>query len=447
MYSEPTRKGLALLVGMAVIMDCAATALWSGPVTVGQETGKAADTAEKDLEGAVQKIREGRNDEALALIREKAAKHPEWPPAPLMLAQILFRAGQAVPGRHYLERAAVEASKHPEVYLTFGRLAMGEGRFSDAHLNFENALGLIAAGKWDAEKARGFRRDALSGLAAAAEGQEEWKTAETQLTAWLELDPKNGQARQQLASVMFRLGKTDEAFNTLKQAVVDTPALEPAAISMGRLFNQKGDEKKAEEWFDYAVKLEPASSRVRIARAGWLLEKGRTPVARTEADEALKIDPKSQDAQRIKGYIAWHLRDLAGSEAVLEPLHRELPGDGGTANLLALALVEQDDPVKRARGLQLAEANARQNPRSQDVVATLGWAHYRSGHLDQADQFLRAATQGGRMSPDVAYYLARILADKGKTDEARGLLQRATNHPGAFAHRDDATSLLKTMTR
>ena len=163
-----------------------------------------------------------------------------------------------------------------------------------------------------------FRREALAGLAAVAESREEWKTAQDHLNALLELDPKNGQARQQLARVLFQLDKTDDAFKALKQAVMDTPALEPAAISMGRLFSQKGNAKKAEEWFDYAVKLEPASARVRIARGGWLLDQGARPLARAEADEAVKLDPKSKDAQRLKGFIAWHLRDLAGSEAIFE---------------------------------------------------------------------------------------------------------------------------------
>lgn len=276
MHADLSRRGWAFLVGIAVIMDGSAIALRAGPVTQVQAQGKAAESGEKELDAAVQKIREGRNDEALAMIREKAAKHADWPPAPLIMAQILFRFGQAVPGRQVLEKAAVEAPKHPEVFLTFGRLALTDGRFSDALLNFETAQGLISSGKWEAEKVREYRREALSGLAAAAEAREEWKTAQDHLNALLELDPKNGQARHQLGQVLFRLDKTDDAFNTLKQAVVDTPALEPAAVSMGLLFSQKGDAKKAEEWFGYAAKLEPSSARVRIAHASWLLNEGRT---------------------------------------------------------------------------------------------------------------------------------------------------------------------------
>ena len=75
----------------------------------------------------------------------------------------------------------------------------------------------------------------------------------------------------------------------------------------------------------------------------------------------------------------------------------------------------------------------------------MGWAYYRAGHLDQADRLLLAAVQGVRTTPDIAYYLARFLNDKGQTDDARKLLQSATGTPGAFAHREDANALLKSL--
>ena len=445
MHSGPTRQGWAILVSIAVMIECSVSATWAGPVTPGQAAGKTTEPGGNELDAAMQKIREGRHDEALALIREQAAKHPEWPPSPLILARLLFGAGQSVPGRNALERAAIEAPKHPDVYLTLGTVALGDGRLSDARLNFQRVQEFTDAGHWTAEQTKIYHRQSIAGLAAVAEGRADWKAAQEQLGAWLQLDPKNGQARLRLGVALFRLDKTDEAFAAFKQAVQDTPALEPAGVSMARLFSQKGDAKKAEEWYDYARKLEPASARVRIAYAGWLLEQGRATLARPEADEALKLDPKSQDAQRMTGFIAWHLRDLAGAEAIFEALHRDIPGDGGSANMLALSLVEQDDPVKRARGLQLAELNARQNPRANDVLATLGWAHYRSGHLDQAEQVLRIVVQGGRPTGEIAYYLARVLADKGNPDDARKLLQSATERPGAFAHREEAQSFLKTL--
>jgi tetratricopeptide (TPR) repeat protein len=131
-------------------------------------------------------------------------------------------------------------------------LALGEGRASDARLNFEKALALAGSGGWDAEKARAFCGESLSGLAAVSESREDWKSARDRLNAWLELEPRNGQARQRLGRVLFGLDKPEDAFAALTQAVKDEPALEPAAISMGWLYSQKADSSKAEEWFDFA---------------------------------------------------------------------------------------------------------------------------------------------------------------------------------------------------
>ncbi len=447
MYAGPARAIWPIVIGLMLLQDHRADAAWASDDGPARPAAKRANAADADIEAVFAKIRAGRNDDALLLLKEKAAKHPEWPPVQLILARLLFGVKQVVPARRALELAAVEAPQNPEVYLTFGSLALGDGRHSDAGLNFEHALTLVAAGKYDEEKARAYRREAFSGLSAVAESHEDWNLAEKRLKALLELEHRNGQARQRLGAVLYRLGNSDAAFAALTEAVKDSPALEPAALSMARLCTQKGDIKKAEEWFDYAQKVEPRSARVKMAHATWLFESGRAAAARPEIEEAVKLEPGSTEAQRLRALIIWHLRDLPTAQGILEPLHREAPADSAVANLLALTLVEQDDKAKKSRGLQLAEVNASQFPRSPEVAATLGWALYRAGRTDQADQKLRAAVTGVRTTPDVAYYLARVIADKGQTDDARKLLESATKSTGAFAHREDATALLKSLTK
>jgi tetratricopeptide (TPR) repeat protein len=442
MYSSLFNRWSAVLLRAVVVTGLAAAAAWPAAA---QAPATSAPTADKELEAAAAKVRDGKIDEALGLIKQKAAKHPGWPPAQLILARLLFGANQVAPARRALEQAAMEAPDEPEVYLTLGSLALGEGRISDARLNFDQVLALAHAGRGDTDKTKLLRREALAGLATVAEARGDWKMAQERLKAWLELDPKNGQLRERLGRALFLLGKTDDAFAALTQAVKDVPALEPAAVTMARLYSQKGDARKAEEWFDQAGKTEPKSAKVRLAHAAWLLDQGRTADASAETDAAAKLDPALKDAQRVRGLVAWHLRDLAGAEAVLEPLHRDAPADSVVANLLALALIEQDDSAKRSRGLQLAEVNALQFPRSAEVMATLGWALFRAGRIDEADQKLRAAVASGRTTPDIAYFLARVMAEKGQTDDARKLLQSATSLHGGFAHRDDATSLLQSL--
>jgi Flp pilus assembly protein TadD len=454
MDSSRTRQLRAVWLFTTVAAGLWTTASWSQDAAkpaakddTAQPAAKAADSGEKELEAAAAKAREGRLDEAISLIKEKAAKHPDWSPAQVILARMLVRFNQVPAGRRALEQAAVEAPEHPDVYLTLGSIALAEGRLSDARLNFETAQSLIASGHWDDTKTKLMRREVLAGLATVAETREDWKTTHAQLNAWLELEPQNGQIRQRLGRALFRLGKMEDAFAALNQAVKDDPGLEPPSVSMAWFFVQKGDSKKAEEWFDYARKVEPKNAKVLLAHATWLLNAGRAADARADIDEAVKFAPALKEAQKLQALVAWHLRDLAAAEALLEPLHRESPADSGVANLLALSLIEQTDATKKSRGTQLADVNALQFPRSPEVLATQGWALYGAGKLDQAEQKLRSAVSGVRTTPDIAYYLARVLADRGQTADARKLLQTATSQPGAFAHRDEASSLLKTLTK
>ncbi len=431
MHSCLTRQLSAVLLGAAIVMGSWATATRSlaAAQPPAQPAANAAAPAEKELELAAAKAREGKIDEAFGIIKENAAKHPEWPPVRLILARLLFSANQAAPARHALEQAAAETPDDPDVYLTLGGMALGEGRISDARLNFDQVLSIVGSGHLNAEKTKILRREAIAGQAAVAEAREDWKTTQERLNDWLALEPKNGRVRQRLGRALFQLGKSNDAFAAFTQAIKDEPALEPAGVSMALLQSRKGDFKKAEEWFDYARKYEPKSARVRIDHAKWLLDQGRASDARAEIDEASNLDPTSKEAQKIQALIAWHLRNLAAAEAILEPLHRDAPADFAVANLLALALIEQDDATKQSRGLQLADVNALQSPRSAEAVATLGWALYRAGKLDLAEQKLRAAVTGGRTTADIAYFLARVLVDKTQTDDARKLLQSATNLP------------------
>ncbi len=456
-----TRRVSTFLIEATVAIGCTALVVAAGESAGAQAEPKSAVPAagaaraqaepkttglvDKELEGALASIREGKIDEAFAMIQEEAAKHPEWAPPRLILARLLFGTDHAALGRRALEQAAAEAPDYADIYLTFGTLALGESRFSDARLNYENVFKLVETGRWNDSQKRAFRREAYAGLAAVAEAREDWKGALVQIGRWLELEPKNGQARQRKGRALFELGKSDEASKELTQAVKDAPTLEPAGVSMGRLFSQKGNVAKASEWFDYAIKAEPQNPRARIAYASWLLERGRAADARASVDQALRLAPDSTDVCRLQALVAWHLGDLKSAEKILETLHRDLRADLSVTNLLALTLVDQDDLTKRARGLRLAEDDARQSPRSHEILATLGWAHYRMGHLDQAEQALRTAVSGGRTTPDIAYFLARVLFDKGNRVDAQKILESATKLPGAFAHRDDAGSLLKSM--
>jgi tetratricopeptide (TPR) repeat protein len=420
---------------------------WDSVVTKGQSLPGKASPGDNALEAAARAVHEGRDADALSLIRAATPSRPAWPPIQVDLARLQFGANKPAKGRRSLEQVATEFPNDPRTYLLFGSLAMSEGRYSDARLNGEKSLKLLDGTKLDAATVRAIRGEASAGLAAVAEATDDWSSARAHLLDWLEIEPANAPVRQRLGRALFRLGKTDEAFKELTRSAKDDPKLGPAAVPMALMFVQAGNDAKAEEWFAYASKVEPRSAEARISQARWRLDKGQAAEARALLEEAARLDPNSKELEPLRGLIAWQLRELSNAEGIFEALHRDAPGDAGFASLLTLALVEQDDPGKRSRGLQLAEDSAKRFPKAIEVLASLARAQTRSGHLEEAERSLHAAISGagGRATPTVAYFLAQILAEKGRPDDALGLLTQATATPIAFAYQADARRLLTSL--
>ena len=67
-------------------------------------------------------------------------------------------------------------------------------------------------------------------------------------------------------------------------------------------------------------------------------------------------------------------------------------------------------------------------PAPPEVLATLGWALYRAGRLDQAEQKLRAAVTGGRTTADIAYFLARVWPTRARPTTHASFFNPATEH-------------------
>jgi tetratricopeptide (TPR) repeat protein len=88
--------------------------------------------------------------------------------------------------------------------------------------------------------------------------------------------------------------------------------------------------------------------------------------------------------------------------------------------------------------LELIESLMKQNPRSGEIAAAVGWIYYRLGRLDDAERYLQAAASSGGVSLDILYIMAKLSADRGKLDQAKQLLQGALKGTGPFIFRQDA---------
>lgn len=428
-----------LVVAMAVPGLCSLSQ--AGPVNSTQTPASKIE----DIEKAGAALMKGQVDEAYKLLQEAAKKNPSLRPPKLMLALLFLNSKEGVQqGRNLLKQAISENPEDPRCFFDNAQVAMSDGRLSDAILNCEVALKLSAADRWTADQKKEVQTSARKILAGAFEQRRDWAAARTHLNALLDIE-KNGQLRQRLARALFFLDKADDAYQELQQAVKDDPTLDPPTVYMAQLWSMKNDSKMARDWFEKSIKAEPNNLRVHLSYCNWLLQQNETPQAKLHAEAAAKIDANSIDVLKAQGLIARMEKNLANAENYFRRVLNEAPSDLFAANQLALVLVDQSNQNQRSRGVQLAEVNARQFPRNAEALATLGYAYYRTGNIDEAAKSLQAAVSPGQMAADTAYYLALLVNEKDKADDAVKLLDQALQSKGLFVYRSEAQSLFDKL--
>ena len=375
-------------------------------------------------------MKAGRYNEAMAAL----AKQPDQARSPrLALAAILARIGNPPAARFHLERAAADHPNAPDVYQLNGEFAIAEGRVTDGVLSFEKALALA-----DDEPTR---RAARLGLASAYELRPDWSAALAQLAAVLDAGSDDMSLRNRLAVALFHTGKPDAALTEFRTVAAADPKFGPPELRMALLWTGQDDAAQAEEWFRKAVDAHPKDPEPARAFAGWLLDAGRPADAAPLVATVEKLDPDSRATRTLRGVLARYTRDYAVAERVFEKLHADDPADPSAAWNLALALAESDDPVKRGRAVELAEASVRSHPESAEAYAVLGWCHRQAGRPADAEKALTLAAAAGEVRLDTAYFMARVLADRGDTAEALTQVTGALQSRGPFAYRADAETL------
>lgn len=427
-------------IGFLIGMSAPLLAGFLHPPPVDLDTLRLPKEVE-ELNKALDKFQKGDYEQCLKLLQAVRQKHADLLPPRLILAKLFLLHNQANQGRAALEQAAVENPVHPEIYLTFGRLALQEGRSTDAQLHFDKALELAKSGGWSEQLRQAFQGDAYDGLAGVAERRRDWPAAVAILSHRLKLTPKNAAARQRLGVALFHQDKRDQGIDEIRAASRDDPTSEPAPLLIARLYTAMGNGDRAAKWIEYGIDRDPKDPRLHLGQARWFLEQNRAAEAQLALDIAAKLGAKSLEFQELRGLIAWSLKDYAAAERAFQTLHQERPGDFAVSNQLALALIEQLEDAQHQKALQLAEINARLYPKSGQALSTLGLVYYHLGRIEESEKILRAALSGKGSSSDTVYYLARLLAERNQGEEAKRLLKLALDAPGLFAFRKQAREL------
>lgn len=403
-----------------------------------------------EITDAINKFTSGDPAGAYQALQEAVKNHPELRPAELYMADMYARAQQREGIVHWLEQAAIKAPTDPEAYVRLGKAALQGRRTIEGLLLLRRARELAAAYEGDQKRKDRLQADIDDQLARVAIITQDWTAAQAHLDSLLKLDSNSGDALQMLGTVLFKLGKPDEALEKFRAAKMAEPDLpEPEAMLAG-LYQAEGDQPNATKRMIAALKAAPSDFSTRLTAANWALSIGSYDQARVQIEAAMKLNPDSLQAKSAAGNIAIFQKDWPAAEKYFKDILASSPGDFVAINNLATALCEQDDREKQLLAVQYAQLNAKLHGSDQrlqvDAAATLGRALFRVGNYNDASTYFNIVLTARRpVNPDTRYHIADFFAETNRKDQAIELLQEALKSTEPFAQREEAEALLKKL--
>jgi tetratricopeptide (TPR) repeat protein len=439
--------GLAALLVLCVGIAMPAVAAEAPPAAApAAESYLAAPVPQiPEIDEALKIFRTGDYDKVMKALQAASVKNPELPPSSLVMAGWFAAANQPAMLRGALEQAINMAPADPEAYQLLGDLAFRNRELAEASLLYEKALTLAKA-KDASPRMAVVKRRSMAGLAAVTLSRQDLSAAQTQLEALVSEDPKDAAALSQLGQVLFLQKKEDLAVEKLREAAKLNPNLPGAEVTLAQLYQQTGDVKNAGKWMLEAIKANPRDAKTRVAATQWSYEIGKLDQAEEQAKAAVQLDPASLNCLLVRGLVALVRKDYKTAQEYYEKAHLVSPSNFAAINNLALALAGQDEEAKKRLAMEYAQIASRVYPDQSEAFSTLGWVLHRLGRLEEAGVNLQKAISMPRPSPDAYYFLARVMLDRGRKDDAKMLLQaQALKTPAPYLMRKEAEALAEEL--
>ena len=400
---------------------------------------------EAPLRSVARKFLAGSTEETIAGLEAIRQQRPDFPPPPLLMANMLFAAGSADKSRQWLEKTVLDHPEHPAAYLGFARLSTGDKRFADADAMLARVSSIIDAGTWTEAQQRLFRLEYLDIQADIHINRQQLEEAKQRLVELKSLMPENGKVSIRLAQVEFDLNDVDASLFQLREAIKLGQKVRKPEVVISDWFTRQNKPEESAKWIKLAATEYPTDVSVQIDYGRWLLQKENFAEALTVIENAEKLGCDAYIAGYLKGQLAFAQQRYDQAEALFDDILTNKPNDADATNMLSLSLIESESQQKHERAEELATMNVRLYPKSPTAAATLGWIYYRNGKKQQAEQAFRAVVATGNLAPAAAYYFANFLVELGDLAGAKNLLEKSVASTDYFMFRSAATALLATV--
>ncbi len=324
-----------------------------------------------------------------------------------------------------------------EEHITLGKAARDAGDFESAVRHYKEAVALdpndvsiwlkltgtyLASENYQTaiETCRETREHSIrerdTGVCLALEARAldqlgKFAEAETSLRASLELLPKSPQLHYDLAVVLSKIDRFDEALSLLDKVMELKPKQELLAQCHGLRGNILGDKEEWEESereFSIAIGIEPEQGTHYSGLAGMYYDAGEFQKAIETYQKAIQLGCKYSTTYTLLGDAQWHAGDMDGARESFQTALSLDPLNKGNLNheiLLGLAVTEFERDHETARGYLLKSIEL--NPRYSYAYAELGQIEEQFGDRNKAEEWYLKALE---LYPSNSFF-QRLLAE------------------------------------
>ncbi len=231
---------------------------------------------------------------------------------------------------HAIERVPQKAAN----YILRGDIYLFQEELELARADYELALTL-----------NGKESGALLGLAALAEEDEDFETAENYHQQIIANLPNSVSMRTEYANLHFRQGDIDRAWELVYEALALDPNYPSALQLRALLFAGRGEYVDALADLSRVIERYPDSGFAHMLRASILLDQGDWDFAAVEARRAEELDPNLPEIHRVLALVAWDNGDLEQAiEQVSLYIEKADFDDPRIHQLLGFLYAESQDP-------------------------------------------------------------------------------------------------------
>ncbi|MFN7291031.1 MAG: tetratricopeptide repeat protein [Pirellula sp.] len=418
--------------------------LWSD-IIGGQKvdaTKKVAKDGKPDPLGPALDAFEKQNFSEFQTAYRLATVYLPLPAEEVFWSRLLLDDGRIEEAIAMLESYQQTSPNDPEVYMTFGFVAMKSRRWTDAQLQFERAETLIAQGQLQKERCNDVVPGLIQLQAEVALQKQQWESAEKFFVQLKELLPDDPLPPYRIGLTQVLSGRLEEGIATMKSArssshELPCPHLTVAdtLIQSRPWFTNPDEAKIIECQFREAIlgsreEIEPWREYLK-----WLLMMDRSSDALTYLEKVPETVRTSRDMSFIRAVSHRCIEQYEEAESILVELLKSNPGDVEVSDQLILVLLNSTDSEKKNRAKAMAEENLTKFPNIENVIATAGWASLCFDEIQAADQRLSMLFSRGVLSPQSAYFVGKLLERLDRKEEANSVFKSAIEKTGIFPER------------